>query len=914
MKLIVKKLLILTFVMSFTVNLFAQSQVTGTVKDANTQKVLQDVNIIVVGTTVATVTDNNGQYTLKINQAQPFTISFSYVGYRTEKVEVTSNKTTINMIMVEEAILQQEIVVLSSRMKENIMKSPVTIEKLNIISIKQAATPDYYDALANMKGVQVTSSSLTNTSVNTRGFAGTGNTRFVQLIDGMDIADPTIGWAVGSVMAPGELDIESLELIPGAASALYGPNAFNGIMLLQSKSPFDYPGLSTMVKQGVTNSKAGGTDPMGTYAIRYAKIFNDKVAFKVNFHFLNATDWTANDNKTDRNNPSSEIDLSGMPDFDGVNLQGDEAPIPINNFGIGTLRRTGFSENILLDNQEARVLKGDIAIHYKINNKMELIGAARFAQASALAQSDVKFAFRRYNTQVYKLELKSDQFFVRNYFTRTVALNSYNLGALGAYVNESYNPSIRADGTGWVPDYITAFLGGAPGVAANNHPAARSYADRFMINPTTGQYVASLQNTIDEVRSNYFQRNPPGAGFFSSANLWQTDLYYNFKQIKWAEVIAGGNFRYMSVFSKGTVFDDAPEDQNNANPLMTNSYGVYTQIAKSITEKLKVTTSIRYDEMKDFEGRFTPRLSMVYSPNKNHNVRASYQTGFRFPELISQFIYFNNPDGIILGGVPSIASRYGVYNGGAWTKESYDNFLIQGGSLNPTTGAILSNPGNVTLETANVSFIKAEQQQTFEIGYKGILVGDLLFDLNYYYSTYTDFAGTQVVVGKVSTTHQGAQVNAGQSWVLATNSPNELTSYGVGLGLTYNLNRNFVLNGNYNYTTFSGQLEPGFLAQFNTPENRFSIGVGNQKLTRNLGFNLNYRYQQAFHWESLFGEASIPAFGVLDAQVNYTLTSLKTILKIGGTNLGGKDYRTSFGSPYVGQIYYISLVFDELLK
>ena len=909
----IMRYLFLFLLISNLTSLEAQTLVSGTVKDAGTQAALPGVNVAVIGTTQGTVTGNNGQYSFTVKQSPPFKLAFSYTGFRTEKLEVTSTNATLDMTMQEESMLGQEVVVSANRMEESILKSSVSIEKMDRLAIGQAATADYYDAMASMKGVQVTSSSLTNTSVNTRGFSDVGNTRFVQLVDGVDGADQTIGWAVGSVMAPGELDVESLELIPGAASALYGPNAFNGIMLLKSKSPFEYPGLSVLVKQGMTNSDAGGAHPLGTYGLRYAKALKDKLAFKVNFQYLEGTDWTANDVKTDRKNPDSEIDLTAMPDFDGVNLQGDE--LALNIPGFGTLKRTGFPETVLLDNQEARVIKGDVAIHYKLGEKMELIGAARLAQASALYQADVKYAFRRYNTQSYRLELKSDQFFVRSYMTKTVALKSYHVGALGAYVNEYFNPSFnQATGTGWIPDYLGAFFGAVPGVAARDHPAARSYADRFMIDQTTGQYAPSLQDTISKVRSLYFQRNPPGARFYSDATLWHTELFNNFKQIKWAEVIAGGNFRYSSVFSEGTLFDDAPDDPNNSQPIVTNTIGVYGQMAKTIAEKIKVTGSLRYDKMKDFEGQFTPRLSMVYSPNQNHNFRASYQTGFRFPELTSQFIYFDNPDAILLGGVASIASRYGVHNGGAWTRDSYTLFLQGGGSLDPTTGAILTNPGNVTLETANIGYAKPEQQQTFEVGYKGLLAGDLLVDLNYYYSTYTDFLGGIPVYGKVSTTHQGKQVDAGRPWQLLSNSVNKLYSYGIGLGLTYNLPRNFVLNGNYNYTTFSGQLEPGFLTQFNTPENRFSIGLGNRKLVRNLGFNINYRYQESFFWQSLFGEATIPAYGVMDAQVNYKFSSLKTILKIGGSNLGGKDYRTSFGSPYVGQIYYVSLVFDELLR
>ena len=390
-------------------------------------------------------------------------------------------------------------------------------------------------------------------------------------------------------------------------------------MLLNSKSPFEYPGLSMMVKQGVTNSKAGGAHPMGTYSIRFAKVISDKLAFKVNFHYMDATDWTSNDYKTDRNNTNSPIDLRGTPNFDGVNLHGDETPIDLTQYGVGVIRRTGLPEGILLNNQEARILKYDAAVHYKLNEKLTLIGAYRFGEGSALAQGDSKFAYRRYNTQFYKVELKSDNFFVRSYLTETRAFKSYQVGAVGAFVNEYFNPSA----TGWVPDYLTAFYGGAPGVAANDPAAARSYADRFMIDQTTGQYVPSLQDTISKVRTNYFQRQPPGARFYSSSKLWHTELFYSFKQIKWAEVIAGGNYRLISVYSKGTFFDDAPDDPNISNPILTHVYGAYTQISKSILEKIKLTGSIRYDKMKDFDGHFTPRLSMVYSPGKNHNFRAS---------------------------------------------------------------------------------------------------------------------------------------------------------------------------------------------------------------------------------------------------------------------------------------------------
>ncbi len=897
------------FLLLRSVSLFAQTVVSGTVSDKDTQQPLVGATIAVKGTILGTTSGHDGKFLLTIKQAPPFTLVFSYIGFRTEEVTMTEKNTTYDLAMQAESILGKEVVISASRMEENSLTAPVTIEKMNIRAIRQVATPDYFDAIANLKGVQVTNSSLNYTSVNTRGFADVGNTRFVQLVDGMDIAEATILSPLGSVHAPGELDIESVELLPGAASALYGPNAFNGILILESKSPFKYPGLSVMVSPGLTNSKADGAHVMGTYSVRYAKAFRNKLAFKVNLYYMHATDWSSNDYTTDRNNPGSAKDLSKTQNFDGLNLYGDETGFDLTQIGFTTIRRTGIAENTLLDNRKATTFKANAAVHYRITEKTELIGLYQHGRENMISQTDGKYAYRDGNQSFFKLELKGDNFFIRSYINLGRAFKSYNLNALGGYVNEAFSPT-----TNWIPDYMNAFYGGIPGIAQGDSTAARSYADRFMIDPATGKYVSSFQDTINKIRQTDFQRPTYGASVYVKTSVWTSELHYAFRQIKWADIIVGGNFRQYRLDTKATVFDEAPVDVNDQQRILTSTYGAYAQISKTFFEKIKLTGSIRFDKMDDFDGHFTPRLSLVYSPAKNHNFRVSYQTGFHYPDMLAQFIYFPQFSGISLGGVPSIASRYGVYNGGAWTPDSYLAFSRQKGKLDPVTGAIVLNPGNVTLETANIPYLKPEQLWSFEVGYKGLIANNLLVDLNYYYTSYKNFVGIQTVYSKVSSMHQGKQNDAGTAWVLAANSPSTLTSFGIGLGLSYTLPKNFNLSGNYNYTTFSGQQAPGFLTSFNTPRNHFSLGVGNNNLVRNLGFNITYRYQEAFVWESLIGTATMPAYGVLNAQVNYKFPALKSMIKVGGTNLGGGDYRTSFGSPFVGQVYYISFIFDELLK
>lgn len=920
-----KALLPVLFLLCGSATLMAQTtSITGTVKDGGNDDPLAGVNIVVKGRVIGTISSTSGQYSLKVNQAPPFTLVFSFIGFATQEIEVTQATATIDVSLTEQTLLGQEVVVSASRVEESILHSPVTIEKMDLLSIRQSATPDFYDALSNVKGVQTNNGSLNLTSINTRGFATIANVRFVQLVDGMDTQTPLLNFPTGNIIGIGELDAESVELVPGAASALYGPNAFNGILIMKSKSPFDYQGLSAQVKGGITKSDAGSSDPFMQYSIRYAKAFNNKLAFKINLSMLQATDWLSNDYRTSRTNPESTTDLSGTKDFDGLNLYGDETRIAVPVPSIGTITRTGFREEDMLnafsDGREAKSLKADGALHYRISDKIEALYNYRYGGGSSIYQGTEKYVLRDFSQQFHKFEIKSDNFFVRAYRTATDAGKSYNLSALGGYANETYSPSA----TNWVPDYVLSMQGYIPGVEAGNHDAARAYADRNRPQPGSPGY----KSLMEIVRNNYFQRTPTGtwtdangglhpasgggASFLDNSRLYHAEFNYNFvNQIKFAEIQVGGNVRRYDLFSSGTIFNEGPDDGVDFNRIKIDEYGVYTQIAKTISN-LKLTGSIRYDKNENFEGQFTPRLSAVYSLTESHTLRASFQTGFRNPDTQAQFIYFPSSSGTLLGSTEANASRYGVHNGGAWTQASYNAYRASGGTLaqdgTPTGG------NTSLLVTANIPYVQPEKLKSFEVGYKGVFSNKLLVDLNAYYTTYQNFIGGQIVAVKAPTQHQGNTVPAGSLYSLYNNSFENVTSSGVGLGLTYSLPRNFTVNGSYSYATFEANETVDFRAGFNTPENKFNIGLSNRKVTNNLGFNINFRWQEGFLWQSSYGVWNVPEFGVLDAQLSYKLSPLKSMLKVGATNLGGGDYRTNLGAPFVGQMYYISLTFDEFLK
>ena len=898
---------------------FAQTNISGTVKDA-TGETLAGVNIQVKGLVVGTISDTRGNFNLTVNEAPPFTLVFSFMGYTSQEIEITdANTTALNVQLEEQSILGQEIVVSASRVEESILKSPVTVEKVDLLAIQQTTAPEFYDALANVKGVQMTSSSINFPQINTRGFATIANVRFVQMVDGIDTQAPLLNFPTGNIVGIGELDIESMELLPGTASALYGPNAFNGVLLMNSKSPFEFQGLSAQAKGGITTSDAQGDSyPFYNFGIRYAKAFNNKFAFKVNFSILQAEDWHSTDYKTDVNRPEATVDLTGQPNFDGVNLYGDETQIaftvPVPSIGPFDLRRTGWREADLIDNYDAKSLKGDVALHYRITDKLEALYNYRFGGGSSVYQGSQKYALRDFTQEFHKLELRSSNFFVRGYVTATDAGDSYNMAALGGQVNERISPTAAQWAPTYGQTYVLAMQGYIPGVPAGDsyaaHAAARAQADAGRPDPNSAEF----KQLVEDVRNDYFQRTPAGAKFIDNSRLYHGEFNYNFAdKISFAEIQLGGNVRRYSLFSEGTVFNEAPEDGVNFQRINIDEFGVYTQISKTFAEALKLTGSLRFDKNENFEGRITPRISAVYSFAETHNIRASFQTGFRNPDTQAQYIYFPVGTNTLLGSARANASRYGLHEGGAYTLDSYNAYLASGGSLSsgtPTGG----NPS--LLEDAYIEYVGPEQLRSFEVGYKGIFSNTFLIDMNAYYSSYTDFIGGGDYALKAPTTHHGATVPAGTIYSVYQNLPEDVTSLGVGVGLTYNLPSNFALNGSYNYATFDDNSNESstFRAGFNTPENKFSVGLSNRKVTDNFGFNINFRWQQEFLWQSDFGDWNVPAFGVLDAQVSYKIPSIKTIFKLGGTNLAGKDYRTNFGGPFVGQQYYLSLTFDEFLN
>lgn len=907
---------------------FAQTTITGTVVDDNNLP-LPSANIIVVGTSAGTVTDFDGNFTLKVDQAPPFTLQASSVGFESSSQEVTTNNQTVNFVLTEGSILD-EVVISASRTPERIRESPVTVERLDSKGIKNTSSATFYDSLENLKGVDMNTNSLTFKSVNTRGFATFANNRFMQLVDGMDNSSPALNFPLGNLLGMSELDVNTVELLPGASSALYGANAFNGIMFMTSKNPFDHTGISTYVKGGITSSENAGDNQFYDVGIRMAYKFSDAFAAKASVSFLSGTEWFATD-YTDFNNRGWTRE---NPGYDGLNIYGDEVsvtldmdnyastsalPIPLaTNYGSHLVSRTGYQENNLMD-YDAESLKADFALHFKPwKNDFEIVLNSKVGRGNTIYQGANRYSIKDFFMQQHKLEFRNNNFFVRGYITAEKAGNSYDTRFTAININRTWKP----DQT-WFQDYVAGFLGATAGQGifdptteqlAAAHAAARDNADIGRFQPGSTQF----QNAFNKVTTD--GNLETGSKFTDASKLYHADANYNFSHlIDFAEILAGGSFRQYSLNSDGTIYTDYDGAINY------NEYGAYLQLQKKILEeKLKLTGSLRYDKSEFFDGFLSPRVSFVYSAgeNQNHNIRGSFQSGFRNPTTQDLFIGLNSGRAILVGSAPENLNRYTATS----APLSAAGALIAGSSTVPLYGGDaytnafdLTSVNNGTPTAANIQLVKPEKVTAFELGYRG-KVSKFNIDLSGYYNIYKDFISNKTVltplygeVGDNSFSLLALQNGDYQAYQTYTNSKADISSYGASIGVDTKVLNGFDFGLSYTYAKldFDESTDPDFEPNFNTPEHKVKASFGKTDLFENFGFNVNWRWNDDYLWQSTFADGYIPARSLVDAQINYTIPKWKSTFKLGGSNILGHDYVSAPGSGSVGAQYFISWTLNQ---
>jgi outer membrane receptor protein involved in Fe transport len=893
--------------------LSAQGQViTGNVKNALSKEAASAVSVGIKGTNAGTFTDENGNFRLPVPATAkfPVTVVFTSIGFGMKEVQVNAPGAMEAVTLSPSTSLGDEVVVSATRLPTRILESPVSIERVSGAALKNAPAANYYDLVTNLKGIDMVASSLTFKTVTTRGFAGSGNLRFNQIVDGMDNQAPGLNFSVGSIVGLTELDVDNMELLQGASSALYGPGGMNGTLLINSKSPFKYQGLSFQVKEGLmhTDKRYRNTGAFHNWNVRYAKKIGDKFAFKINTELLQAKDWLAADyrNVNRLNRITDNLvpgDRATDPNYDGVNTYGDETTLDIRQVLNGVagaapflapyistlttqpinVSRTGYTERETVDPNTINY-KISGAVHYKITNSLEAVVAGFWGTGNTVYTGSERYSLRDLKMGQYKFELNHRNWNLRAYTTQENSGQSYNSTVTSRLFNEGWKASPQ-----WYTEYGQAYLAAKLNGLndANAHAAARNVAD--VGRPVAGS--ARFNRIFDSVRTRPISQG--GGQFVDKSDLYAVEGQYNLSHLTgdFAEIIVGGNFRRFILNSQGTLFADS------TSPISINEYGAYVQATKPLfDEKVKLTLSGRYDKNQNFKGRFTPRATALVKLAKDHNLRISYQQAYRFPSTQNQFINLAVGGAILVGGVPSMLDYY--------------NFK---GNPVYSLASLLAPTPQLKVQTFNE--FKPESVTSYEVGYRGLMADKkLLIDAYGYYGQYKDFITSVNVVQSIAATPQPTDIlNPARRRIMQVpvNSTGTVSTMGAGVSFEYSLKGGFYTNVNGSWDKI-GEVTGGDQTNFNAPNYRYNVTFGNNGFLKDkrTAFSVVYRWQDAFFYTSTLANGTVPAYHTLDAQVSYRFPEIKSAIRFGANNILNQYYITAIANPSIGGMYYVSFGYN----
>jgi len=948
------KLLLLAF--TFLIQTaYAQIQLSGTIIDGQTKETLIGANVIVKGTDNGTSTDFNGNYILLISGKLPVTLEVSYLGYKLIESEVKS-KNPKPIYLFPDSKNLQEVRVVDTRITQKQKEAALTVEALDMISIKETPSANFYDALGALKGVDITAASLAFKVINTRGFNSTSPVRSLQIIDGVDNQSPGLNFSLGNFLGSSEIDIMKVEIIQGASSAYYGPNAFNGVISMTTRNPFMQQGLSIQYKFGERQ--------LFENSIRYAEKFQNKAgedifAFKINLSYMKAQDWEADnmaavDGTTSSNNPGGydAVNRYGDEDTDG-NLNDVSGDINSNYFthpGLGKFHRTGYMEKDIVD-YNTKNLKAQTSLHYMITTKTELIYGTNYSTGTTVYQGDNRFSLKNIQFWQNKLEIKQkDKFFIRAYRTSEDAGDSYDAVFTALKIQE-HNQNSNQDWYGYYKknwgfqmedvnfEYLTqldsinlntggfyySYLvnGGAytqneftaiidsvlnanTDIIIAAHEATRALTDSDAHTFGTNRLIPGTV-AFNEKLAEITSKIPidGGTGFYDKSALNHIHTEYQFNA-DFAIIKVGANFRQYNPDTKGSLFMDTTE------MIINKEAGVYSGIeADLLGDVLKLSATIRADKNENFDLNFSPAASLVYKPTEKDVIRLSISSAIRNPTLADQYLYYNVGRAILIGNLSGHGKDYG------------ENLVTIQSLINYYLPAALSKD---SLKFFSIKPIQPEKAKSAEIGYRTTLFNKMYIDANYYYSRYTDFIGYKIgakfntAINDTTTGAYEIALPSIQAYRMAANAENTVTTQGASIGINYYLHPNYSLNGNYSWNKLNKEgAEDPIIPAYNTPEHKYNLGLSGRDIhfsnsksfLRNFSFSVNYKWVEGFTYEgSPQFTGNVPNYDLVDIQLSKKLPELNATLKVGSSNILNNKHYEVYGGPYIGRMTYCSLLFE----
>ena len=305
-----------------------------TVTDARTGEKLDGISVTAVsqaGTSNEGVSDAAGMLAIADLAAGVYTIAASAPGY-TDKtmanVELVADGTTsVEIALSSEIIELDQVSVTASRRREKVLEAPASVAVVSASQIRDRVAPSVTEHLKSVRGVDVVNTGLGSSHVVVRGFNNVFSGSLLSLVDNRIARVPSLRVNAYSLIPTASEDIEQIEVVSGPGAALYGPNSANGVMHILTRSPF--------TSQGTTISIGGGERSMLMGSLRHAGVINETLGYKLSASGFRGNDWEEG---------RSAEDLAGEPEFDTYRAGGEFRLDYRPNDDLTTILSSGFTQ------------------------------------------------------------------------------------------------------------------------------------------------------------------------------------------------------------------------------------------------------------------------------------------------------------------------------------------------------------------------------------------------------------------------------------------------------------------------------------------------------------------------------------------------------------------------------------------
>lgn len=253
------------------------------------------------------LSDGAGRFALDVPAAGQYTLAVERLGYEPRRLEVSAGPRapplTVRLVPLPATL--DPVVVSVSRAPENALDAPAAVSVVDSTQIEESVSFTPLDEIRATPGMDFASKGLIQHTFAVRGGRGANSAALLMLADHRYARLPSIGFNVPYLVPSLAEDLERIEVTRGPGAALYGPNSYQGVVHLISRSPFE--------SAGTTVSVAGGERSVAQGAGRTAGRLSERLAFKISGQYFRGDDWQFTD-PDESTNRDSAIARGADPD------------------------------------------------------------------------------------------------------------------------------------------------------------------------------------------------------------------------------------------------------------------------------------------------------------------------------------------------------------------------------------------------------------------------------------------------------------------------------------------------------------------------------------------------------------------------------------------------------------------------